>query len=173
VLWAAKRAGKPISERVSGVELTEELIKRGCAIFFLGAAPHVAEQAKAQMLVKYPHAQIVGTRDGFFSEAEEAAVVGEIARTKPQVLLVALGIPRQEKFLRKYMNTVGASVNMGVGGTFDVLSGNVRRAPKLMQNLRLEWLWRLILNPKKWKKVASLPEFWWRVVSSRRGSVAD
>src|SRR5690606_16712435 len=107
---------------------------------------------KEQLLLKFPNAQIVGVQNGFFSEAEEGKVVTCANKSKPQVLFVAMGIPKQEKFIAKYLHEIGAAVNMGVGGSFDVLSGTVKRAPKLLQSLRLEWLWRLIQNPKKWRK---------------------
>ena len=169
VLWASKRAGNHITERVSGVDLVEKLVAKGYRCYFLGAAPGIAEQAKQVLSSKYPNAAIVGVRDGFFTENDESTVVDEIKATNPQVLLVAMGIPKQEKFIAKYMQDIGAEINMGVGGSFDVLSGTVKRAPKLLQKMRLEWLWRVIQNPKKWKKVAALPKFWWMVLTSRRG----
>jgi N-acetylglucosaminyldiphosphoundecaprenol N-acetyl-beta-D-mannosaminyltransferase len=173
VLWAAKRAGSPISSRVSGVELVEKLVEKGYRTYFLGAAPGVAAAARQRLSEKYPCANVVGVRDGFFRETEEPGVAAEIRKLNPQVLFVAMGIPKQEKFLSRNMHTVGSVINMGVGGSFDVLSGNVKRAPLWLQRLRLEWLWRLIQNPKKWRKVASLPEFWWRVVRSGRGQKAN
>lgn len=168
VLWASARYGKPISERVSGVELVEKLVEKGYRCYFLGAAPGIAEMAKEQLLAKYPKAQVVGVQDGFFTEADEERVVSVASQVKPEVLLVAMGIPKQEKFIVKHLHEIGAAVNMGVGGSFDVLSGTVKRAPKALQSLRLEWLWRLIQNPKKWRKVAALPIFWWLVMRSGR-----
>jgi N-acetylglucosaminyldiphosphoundecaprenol N-acetyl-beta-D-mannosaminyltransferase len=131
----------------------------GYRIYFLGAAPGVAKSAADAMRQKYPGCQIVGTRDGYFKPEEEARIAKEIAALKPDFLFVAMGIPRQEKFILSTQSVIRAGVAMGVGGTFDVFSGNVKRAPKPMQNLRLEWLWRLGQNPQKIDKVKLLPEF--------------
>lgn len=173
VLWASARAGNTIGERVSGVDLVEKVVAKGYRTYFIGAAPGVASMAKDALSKKYPNAQIVGARDGFFSKNEESKVVQQVRETAPQVLFVAMGIPKQEKFIVEHLYEMGAAVNMGVGGSFDVLSGTVKRAPQLLQKMRLEWLWRLIQNPKKWRKVAALPKFWWMVVTSRRRPEPD
>jgi N-acetylglucosaminyldiphosphoundecaprenol N-acetyl-beta-D-mannosaminyltransferase len=163
ILWASKRYGQPLSERVSGVDIVDHICRAsatgGYRIYFLGAAPGVAKSAADAMRQKYPGCQIVGTRDGYFKPEEEAGIANEIAALKPDFLFVAMGIPRQEKFILSTQSVIRAGVAMGVGGTFDVFSGNVKRAPKPMQNLRLEWLWRLGQNPQKIDKVKLLPEF--------------
>ena len=168
ILWASRKVGTPISERVSGVDLVDEICKlsseKGYRIYFLGAEPNVAERAASKMSLRHPGVNIVGAREGFFTAKDETTVVAEIASTKPDVLLVAMGIPRQEKFISAHLYEIAASVNIGVGGSFDVWSGNVKRAPKLIQTMRLEWLWRTILNPKKWRKFMNLPVFWWKVM---------
>ncbi len=163
VLWASGRYGAPLVAKVSGVEIVERLCarspERGYRLFFLGAGPGVAEQAAARMADKYPGARVVGARDGFFSAAENDDVVKEIAVLNPDILCVAMGIPKQEKWIAANRNALGAAVLIGVGGTFDVLSGNVRRAPVLFQKARLEWLWRVASNPRKIGKVLLLPRF--------------
>lgn len=163
VLWAAKKTGQSLYERVSGVEIVEELCARsarcGYRLFLFGAAPGVAEQAASRMCAKYPGAQIVGTRNGFFKPEESEAVADEIRACRPDVVCVALGIPKQEKFIAAFRDQIGAGAYIGVGGTFDVLSGNVRRAPRWMRKLLLEWLWRLLSNPRKISKVRLLPRF--------------
>lgn len=163
VLWASKRLGKPIKERVSGVVIGERLCalsaQKGYRIFFVGAAPGVAQQAAAKMQEKYPGCQIVGFRDGYFKPEEEENILNEISHTKPDILLVAMGIPKQEKWITKHRARLGIPVMIGVGGTLDVLSGQVKRAPILMQKLSLEWLWRVLSNPKKINKVMLLPKF--------------
>jgi N-acetylglucosaminyldiphosphoundecaprenol N-acetyl-beta-D-mannosaminyltransferase len=111
------------------------------------------------MLARYPDARIVGFRDGFFKPEEEEAVVAQIRSARPDILLVALGIPKQEKFISRYREQLGVPVMIGVGGTLDVFSGAVRRAPVWMQNTGLEWLYRLASNPKKISKVKLLPQF--------------
>lgn len=172
VLWAAKRLGKPISMRVSGVELVDRLCglsaESGFRIFFLGAAPGVAELAAEKMRLRHPGCNIVGVRHGYFPASDDELVAAEISESKPDLLFVAMGIPRQEKFLAKCLAVTGAKVGMGVGGSLDVFSGTVRRAPKLFQKLNLEWLWRTLSNPRKLAKAKHLPVFWWRVLRSGR-----
>jgi len=171
VAWALRRQGTSVT-RVTGVDLAERLLalcaERGHAIFLLGAAPGVAAEAAENMRAKYPGLIVAGTRDGYWTIDEEPAVVEEVKASGARLLLVALGIPRQEKFLVKHRGELGARVGIGVGGTFDVWSGRVKRAPRLVQALRMEWLWRVLLNPKKIGKVAVLPRFALRVLKARR-----
>ncbi len=171
VIWAAKRKGKPITERVSGVELVDRICAlsadKGYRIYFLGAAAGVAELAAEKMRLKHPGCNIVGARHGFFPPDSDPIVAQEVAETKPDFLFVAMGIPRQEKFIKATESIIQASVSMGVGGSFDVFSGRVKRAPKLFQTLRLEWLWRVVLNPTKISKVKNLPKFVLMVLRSK------
>jgi N-acetylglucosaminyldiphosphoundecaprenol N-acetyl-beta-D-mannosaminyltransferase len=168
VLWAAKRAGLPLAERVSGVDLVDAICglsaERGYRLFLLGGEPGVAEQAAERLRLRHPGCNIVGTRHGFFPPDSDSVVAAEIAERKPDVLFVGMGIPRQEKFIAASLASTGASVGMGVGGSFDVHSGKTRRAPRFVQSLRLEWLWRLILNPRKLAKAKALPKFVWLVI---------
>ena len=172
VIWAAKRKGMPITERVSGVDLVDRICglsaDKGYRIFFLGAAPGVAELAAEKMRLKHPGCNIVGARHGFFPADSDAIIAQEVAETQPDFLFVAMGIPRQEKFIKATEGIINASVSMGVGGSFDVFSGKVRRAPKFFQALLLEWLWRLLQNPKKIAKVKNLPKFVWLILRSPR-----
>ena len=169
VLWAAGRKKTPLSERVSGVEIAERLCaqsaEQGYRIYFLGAGPGVAAAAAEKMRAKYPGVAIVGVRDGYFSAAETSEVVAEIRATGANILLVAMGIPKQEKWIQAHRAALGCSVLIGVGGTLDVLSGQVKRAPRIMQALRLEWLWRVLSNPSKVRKVMLLPRFVWMVTA--------
>lgn len=163
VTWAMRRKNGLPQDRVSGVELADRLCalsaQKGYTLFFLGSEPGVAELAAEKMQLKHPGCQIVGTRHGYFPAEDDEIVAREIAPLNPDILLVALGIPRQEKLIAKTQSIIGARVAMGVGGTFDVFSGRVKRAPVIFQKLKLEWLWRLILNPKKINKVGLLPKF--------------
>jgi N-acetylglucosaminyldiphosphoundecaprenol N-acetyl-beta-D-mannosaminyltransferase len=173
ILWAARRLGTPLKERVSGVEISERLCaasaKHGFSLYFYGAAPGVAEEAADRMRERYPGARIVGTAHGFLrSEEEQAALVADIREKKPAVLLVALGIPAQEKWIDRHMEELRVPVFIGVGGTLDVFSGRVARAPEWYQRHGLEWLYRLAQNPKKYAKVATLPVFAWRVLTRQR-----
>ena len=121
VLWAAKRQNRPLTERVSGVEIVEKLCARsaqnGCRLYFFGAAPGVAQQAADRMTAKYPGCLVVGTRDGFFQPSDVPAIVAAIKETRPDVLCVALGIPKQEKWIHANREALGVPVLIGVGGT--------------------------------------------------------
>ncbi len=170
VVWASRRLGSPVRDRVSGVDLVERICERssvsGWRIFFLGAAPGVAAKAADQMRLKYPGVNIVGVHDGYFPTSDEISVVAEVRTASPDVVFVAMGIPKQEKFIAEHLFELGSKVAMGVGGSFDVLSGTVKRAPKLFQRMRLEWLWRWVLRPSKWRKNILLPKFWWMVMTA-------
>ena len=163
VIWACKRSGNPLPERVSGVEIVEKVCsiaaEKCYRIYFFGSGPGVAQDAANQMLAKYPGCNIVGVHDGFYTPDEEPSIVQKIAAAKADILCVALGIPRQEKFIARHRDKLNASVMIGVGGTFDVHSGRVKRAPMIFQKLNLEWLYRTISNPKKISKAMTLPKF--------------
>ncbi len=163
ILWASRRQGQGLSERVSGVEIVERLCERsahnGCRLYFLGAAAGVAEQARKRMTAKYPGAQIVGTRNGFFTDLELPGILADIRDARPDVLCVAFGIPKQEKWIEAHRAALGIPVLIGVGGTLDVLSDTVKRAPVPFRRLKLEWLWRVASNPRKISKVMLLPRF--------------
>ncbi len=173
VLWGAEKLGTPLIERVSGVEIAEQMCRMsaedGFSIYFLGAAPGVAEVAARKMSEKYPGMKVAGTHDGYFDASRDAEIVAEVKASGAQALLVAMGIPRQEKLIRDNMDKLGVSVAMGVGGTFDVFSGKVRRAPKLIQKLKLEWLYRFLQNPKgKLWKILLLRQYRQMVLKERQ-----
>ncbi|MER3414312.1 MAG: glycosyltransferase [Armatimonadota bacterium] len=172
VVWAARRLGTPLRERVSGVDLMDILCSRasqkGYRVYLLGATPGVSAQAARKMQERHPGLLVVGARHGYLSPEEEVEVVREIRSLQVDILFVAMGIPRQEKFIFEHLYEMAAKVAIGVGGSFDVWSGNVRRAPKFVRALRLEWLWRLLLNPRKWRKALTLPQFVWLVVTRGR-----
>ena len=165
ILWATRRLGAPVTTKVSGVDLATRCCalsgEKNWRIFFFGAAPGVAEEAAARMRARHPGAQIVGFRDGFFTPDDEDRIIEQIRAARPDILLVALGIPKQEKFIARHKAALGVPVCIGVGGTLDVFSGTVKRAPRWMQNSGLEWLYRVASNPKKISKVALLPRFVW------------
>ncbi len=163
VVWAAKRQGVQNLDRVSGVDILEQTCvlsaDKGYRLYFLGAAPGIAELAAERLRLKYPGCNIVGTRHGYFPADSDELVGKEIAESKPDILFVGLGMPRQEKFIKATQSIVGAKVAVGIGGSFDVFSGKTKRAPQWIQRLRFEWLWRLMLNPSKISKVMHLPRF--------------
>jgi len=176
ILWASRQMRTPVPYKVSGVDLVGELCRlsptKGYRIFFFGAGPGVAEEAAAKLRARYPGTQIVGTRDGFFTPDQEPEVVAQIQAAHPDIVLVALGIPKQEKWIARHKDALGAAVLVGVGGSFDVFSGRVRRAPPFMQQHGFEWLYRLYKNPRKFAKVMTLPEFAWLTLRQRFGGAA-
>ena len=163
ILMGAKSLGKPLLERVSGVDIACEVcrmsVEEGFPVFFLGAAPGVAESAAEKLKESWPGLDVAGTHHGYFDPSEEAAVVAKVRNSQAKVLLAAMGIPRQERFIRDHLQELGVCVAMGVGGSFDVFSGKVKRAPAWMQRHGLEWAYRLAKSPRKARKVAALPRF--------------
>ncbi|MBQ1344010.1 MAG: WecB/TagA/CpsF family glycosyltransferase [Firmicutes bacterium] len=162
VLWAARQLGTPIKERVAGIELLENICRRGAEegwrIYLLGAKPGVADVAAQKLQEKYPGLQIVGCDNGYFRDREEQAV-SCVREAKADVLFAALGMPYQEHWLYDHRRELGCKVAVGVGGSFDVLAGLVRRAPGLWQRLKLEWLWRLLSDPKRWRRYLVIPRY--------------
>lgn len=169
ILIAARWYGTPLPEKVSGVDLAVDIselaARKGYGIFLLGAAPGIADEAAAELVRRYPELKIAGVQDGFFTD--ESEVVERIAASGAKILFAAMGIPKQEKFITRNMDRLGIRVAMGVGGTFDVLSGRVNRAPEWMRRNSLEWAYRLANNPRKITKVATLPRFLWMVLIDR------
>ena len=161
VLAADKLCGQKI-ERVTGIDLMTELCKRsascGWKVYLLGAAPGVAEAAAKNLMEQYG-TQVVGWHDGFFKPEEQAWVIGEINEKKPDILFVGLGAPRQEFWIVDNKSKLHIPLAIGVGGCFDVISGNLQRAPLAFQKLGIEWLWRLIKEPWRYKRMMALPKF--------------
>ena len=171
IVYAAKWTNQPIAERVTGVELVEGLMaeadRQQWNVYLLGAAPDVVRLAAEKLGRRYPGARIVGYRDGYFRQDEEPQIVQEIAERNTQLLFVAMGCPRQEEWIARYREKVGATLMMGVGGSFDVISGKVKRAPLIWQKLHLEWLYRLLATPSRWKRQLAIPRFVWTVLSEK------
>ena len=136
-------------------------------VFFFGSAPGVAEKAKAKAEELYPGIEIVGTRDGYFKPEDEPAIIAEIKAAQPDLLLAALGVPKQEKWLNAHLQELGVPVSIGVGGTLDVMAGVMKRAPYWMQKAKLEWLFRGLLQPKRAGRLLALPKFVLKVHGSK------
>ncbi len=172
ILWGARQLGASLGSRVSGVDIVERLCelspKNGYRIYFFGAGPGVAELAAEKMQTKYAGCRIVGTRNGFFQDCDNDEIINNIRESKADILCVALGIPKQEKWISSFKDRLDVPVLIGVGGTLDVLSGSTRRAPMLFQKARLEWFWRLLSNPKKISKVMLLPTFVQLILQSKK-----
>jgi len=178
ILWGARKLGAPLIERVCGVDIARALCEisgqEDYSVFFLGAAPGVAEAAVENLKNECPSLRVAGVHHGYFGPDDDAEVVAKVRQSGAKALLVAMGIPKQEKWIAQHLNELGVCVAMGVGGSFDVFSGKVKRAPLWMQRRGLEWLYRLVSNPRKIGKVMTLPKFmWlvWRSAISRQPSV--
>ena len=171
-VWAARHLGHAMPERVAGYDLAQELLRcapaEGRRIYFFGSAPGVAEKAKAKAEQLYPGIEIVGVRNGFFSPADNAAIIAEIRAARPDLLLVALGVPKQEKWIAAHLAELDVPVAIGVGGTLDVMAGVMKRAPYWMQRAKLEWLFRGLMQPKRAGRLLALPKFVLKVHASRK-----
>jgi|LSQX01.2.fsa_nt_gb N-acetylglucosaminyldiphosphoundecaprenol N-acetyl-beta-D-mannosaminyltransferase len=163
VVWAARTLGGVELERLPGVEIAEELVKwaaeAGLKVYFLGAEPGVAEAAAMELRYRYPGLLTAGCRHGYFTQAEEQYILEEIKGAGPDILLVALGAPRQELWLAEHQRELAVPVAVGVGGSFDVWAGRVKRAPAWMGDAGLEWLFRLIIQPRRARRMLALPRF--------------
>ena len=158
VVWAARLLGKSIPERVAGIDLMEKLIavsaKKKHKCFFFGAEESVVAKVVEKYSSLYSDDIIAGYLNGYYSKEEENKIVNEIVRSKANILFVAITSPKKEIFLNKYKEEL-KSINliMGVGGSFDVVSGKIKRAPVYMQKIGLEWLYRFLQEPKRmWKR---------------------
>lgn len=171
-VWAGRYLGNEVPERVAGFDLYNQLLKlsadKGYKAYFFGGAPGVAEAAKNKAEELYPGVQIVGCRNGYFTEAEEENIIKEINDAAPDMLFVALGAPKQEKWLVKYRNQLKPRVLMGIGGSFDVLAGKMERAPKWMQEASLEWAFRLYKQPSRFMRMLALPKFVLKVIFCKK-----
>ncbi|WP_226666472.1 WecB/TagA/CpsF family glycosyltransferase [Microbulbifer aggregans] len=156
VVWGARFLGHEIPERVAGIDLFYALLKmsaeQGFPVYFLGAREEVVDQAVAQLKRCYPELPVAGSHHGYFWE-DEAAVVEEIRRSGARLLFVAITSPRKENFINRWRDTLGVDFVMGVGGTFDVVAGKVKRAPVWAQRAGLEWLYRMLQEPgRMWRR---------------------
>ena len=153
IVWVSRLLGDPLPERVTGIDLMESLLERssrhGYRVYILGARQDVLEQAVLRLRERFADLQIVGYRNGYFSAEEEPLVAAEIRRSQPDILFVAISSPRKELFLGRHGAQLGVPFVMGVGGAIDVVAGMTRRAPALMQRTGLEWLFRLLQEPRR------------------------
>jgi len=175
LVYASKILGEPLSERVTGVDflnlILEYLEDRGKSIYLIGSKPSnkerasVADLAGKAMQIKYPNLKIAGTRDGYFTKKDEPEIVKEINASGAEFLCVALGSPKQEKFIYEHKDEFeNIKVGMGVGGSLDVWAGTAKRAPEFYQRHGLEWLYRFMKEPTRYKRMAQLPLFIIKVI---------
>ncbi len=171
IIYASKILSLDLKQRVTGIDLMNAIIKlaerEDKSIYLLGAKPNVAKIAAKNLKTAHPKLRIAGYRDGYFKEVEEKDIIGEINSLKTDILFVALGSPKQEIFMQQYRDELTAKVTMGVGGSFDVIAGTVKRAPVFYQKLGLEWLYRAVKEPKRFVRLLSIPKFLVAVFKSR------
>lgn len=168
VVWAAGYLGKPVVERVTGIDLVENLLplaqKHGWRIFLLGAKPGIAELAARRIVANYPGI-ILQTHHGYFTPHEEKNVIEQIGAFKPDLLWAGLGAGKQEFWLESHPGL--ATVSIGVGGSLDTLAGVTERAPVFIRKCKLEWLYRLCKEPKRIKRQLVLPRFVLKVMEEK------
>ena len=169
VVWALRLLGRPVAERVAGIDLMARLLdagsRNGLRVYFLGARPDVVGRLLAHCRTRYPGLEIAGARDGYFGPADEPAIVADIRARAPHFLFIGMPSPFKEVFAEHHRGQLQVPVVIGVGGSFDVLAGVIARAPVAAQRLGLEWAWRLMLEPRKlWRRyLTTNSEFIWLV----------
>ncbi|HET7627064.1 MAG TPA: WecB/TagA/CpsF family glycosyltransferase [Bacillales bacterium] len=170
VVIGSKIIGNPIQQRLTGFDLMMQLLSLCCekqyTVYFLGASPEVIERAVERVKREQPDLEIAGYHHGYFN-GEEEAIAFEIRKCEPDIVFVGLGVPKQEQWIAKYRKLFKKGLFIGVGGSFDVLAGEVRRAPVAWQKLNIEWLYRLIQRPSRWKRMTVLPIFLLKTVKAR------
>lgn len=171
LIWASRLRGqRRLPQRVAGVDFVNDLCglaaRRGYGVFLLGAGPGIAPAAAAALRRQHPGLRVVGTHTppiGSFSDEEDQRIIEAIRVVRPEILFVAFGAPRQELWIRRYLDDLGVPVCMGVGGSFDIIAGRLRRAPRWMRHTGLEWLFRLLQEPGRlWRRylVGDLATCW-------------
>jgi len=175
VVLASKILGRTVAQKVSGVDLAKKLLsstsKRPIKFFLFGGSPGIAEKAHANIICDYPAAQVVGTRNGFFTADDEEEIIDQINKSGAEVLFVCLGAPKQELWIDTNKNKLQVKACLGLGGTINILSGTVNPSPDFFRNNGLEWLHRLYKEPRRFKRMLRLPKFILHVLAIRIGLI--
>jgi N-acetylglucosaminyldiphosphoundecaprenol N-acetyl-beta-D-mannosaminyltransferase len=173
LLAVARRRGAPLRERVTGVDLIERLCAAAAAqalpIYLLGGGDGVAQEAAARLRARFPDLLVAGARSGYFRDDQSAEIARTIVASGARLLFVGMGSPRQEYWLADHLGETGCGAGIGVGGAFDIISGRLERAPELIRKLGFEWLYRLIKEPRRWRRQLALPHFVWLVALDELG----
>ncbi|WP_306433020.1 WecB/TagA/CpsF family glycosyltransferase [Paenibacillus sp. J31TS4] len=155
--------GNGLPERVTGYDMMMRLLetgnRKGWSFYLLGCDEETSVKAAETIRERYPNVRIAGRRNGFFKPEDDEAIVRDIQAARPDVLLVALGAPKAEEWIYRYKAELPAKLAMGIGGSLDVLAGKVKRAPVFWQKANLEWLYRLLNQPSRWRRQLVLPKF--------------
>lgn len=169
VVLASKILKTPLKQKVAGVDFADQVLgvlaETGKSVYLLGSKPGIAEMAAEKMIEKHPGLNICGMADGYFKD--EGPVIEKINACAPDVLFVCLGAPKQEIFMKAHQQVLNTKLMIGLGGSLDAFAGTVKRAPKWMIRMNLEWLYRLIKEPKRFKRMLRLPKYLWAVVIKR------
>ena len=175
IILASRLLGAPLPERIAGIDLGEFILKqadyRGLRIFLLGGKQGVAQRAEKKITEKYPHLTVCGTHHGYFDKdgMENERIVEKIRILSPDVLFVCFGFPEQERWIESNHSAIPSlKICAGLGGSIDVWAGDTRRAPKAIQSIGAEWLWRMVLQPKRAKNILRIPEFLLCVAKQKR-----
>jgi len=163
LVWAVRRRGAPLAERVAGFDLLVSVLERGSReglrVYLLGSKPGVAEEATQRALSRWPGLEVVGAHHGYFPPDDDAKVAREVVATGAELVAVGMGSPRQELWVARQAGALGGAVAMGVGGSLDVLSGRVRRVPEWLARHGLEWLGRFLSQPARLRRAPALARF--------------
>lgn len=171
VVWGTRLLGFEVPERVAGIDLFYNLLKlaekKGYSVFFLGAKQEVVKRVVSNVALMHPEIKIAGFHHGYFWDNEQE-VVDKIHNSGAQMLFVAITSPKKERFINRWKDSLGVSLAMGVGGTFDILAGHAKRAPLWMQKAGFEWLYRLFQEPgRMWKRyLGTNVAFGWILIKS-------
>lgn len=171
VIIGAKLQKKAFKERIPGQSYFRKIIElsneKGYSIYLLGGEPGIPEKAKENLEKLFPNVNIVGVHHGYFDENVEKEVIKEINELQPNVLFVALGAPKQEKWIKKHKNELKVDVATGQGGTYDYEAGKIKRAPVWIQKIGMEWFWRLLKEPSRIKRQIVLPIYLFKVIFAK------
>ena len=163
LVYASKIIKEPLSEIVTGIDFAksalEIMAEKGKSVYFFGAKPGIAELAAENISKEITGLKIAGTHDGYFKPEEEASIIDEINASGADLLLLGLGAPKQEMLVGKYKDKLKCKVAVGIGGSFDVWSGTLKRAPEFFINHNVEWLYRLLQEPSRINRISKLPFF--------------
>jgi N-acetylglucosaminyldiphosphoundecaprenol N-acetyl-beta-D-mannosaminyltransferase len=171
VVWAARHIGEPVAEKVAGIDLMHQLLARGekagWRVFLLGTSPETIQITADKLRSLYPKLQLVGVRNGYFQADQDEEVIRQIRDAAPDLLFVGRAADTQEPWIDRYRSELQVPVMMGIGGSFDVIAGKLKRAPNIFIRLRLEWLYRLIQEPWRYKRMLLLPKFVVKVIRDK------
>ncbi len=168
VIFSAKVKGLKVKEKIAGIEVMQDIIsycnRKNKSIYLLGSKDSIVRKCKINIEATYKDINVVGYKDGYFDLDNCDDIIEDINKCNPDVLFVAMGCPRQERFIIKHMDKLHCKLFMGVGGSFDILAGELKRAPKWMITFGIEWLYRILKEPFRIKRMKSIPKFMIRAI---------